>query len=142
MPKRFRFLLGFCGETWMRKVLAFGEDYAHEVVLRTLVERLAAEQQLQVEVQIRSATGGHGRVLRELKQFIAELGRGRAHLPDVFVVAGDANCLGYTDRVKEIKAAVAGYEGLVVLAVPDPHVERWLLVDSQAFKAVLGHGCQ
>ncbi|WP_343424444.1 hypothetical protein [Candidatus Amarolinea dominans] len=29
----------------------------------------------------------------------------------------------------------------VICAVPDPHVERWLLVDSAAFKAVLGRGC-
>ncbi len=30
----------------------------------------------------------------------------------------------------------------VVLAVPDPHIERWLLLDSAAFKAVLGKGCE
>ena len=29
----------------------------------------------------------------------------------------------------------------VVLAVPDPHVERWLLLDGAAFKAAVGHGC-
>jgi hypothetical protein len=28
-----------------------------------------------------------------------------------------------------------------MVAIPDPHVERWMLVDSQAFKAVLGRGC-
>ena len=26
-------------------------------------------------------------------------------------------------------------------AIPDPHIERWLLLDSAAFKAVLGRGC-
>jgi hypothetical protein len=25
--------------------------------------------------------------------------------------------------------------------VPDPHIERWLLLDSQAFKEVLHRGC-
>ena len=29
-----------------------------------------------------------------------------------------------------------------VLAIPDPHIERWLLIDSHAFKAVLGRGCK
>lgn len=29
----------------------------------------------------------------------------------------------------------------MVLAVPDPHVERWLLLDGAAFKAVFGQGC-
>jgi hypothetical protein len=28
------------------------------------------------------------------------------------------------------------------MAVPDPHIERWLLLDSAAFKAVLGRGCE
>ncbi len=28
----------------------------------------------------------------------------------------------------------------MVLAVPDPHVERWLLLDGAAFKAVFGQG--
>jgi hypothetical protein len=126
----------------MRKVILFGEDYAHEVVLRTLLDRLAAEVNLPVEVDVRSATGGHGRVLRELKEFVGELRRGRVAIPDLFVVARDANCLGYAERVKELTDAVQDYQGLVVPAVPDPHVERWLLIDSQAFKAVLGQGCQ
>lgn len=30
----------------------------------------------------------------------------------------------------------------LVHAVPDPHVERWLLLDGAAFKAVVGHGCK
>ena len=29
-----------------------------------------------------------------------------------------------------------------VLAIPDPHVERWLLLDGAAFKAVFGRGCR
>ncbi|WP_242529144.1 DUF4276 family protein [Methylacidimicrobium sp. B4] len=29
-----------------------------------------------------------------------------------------------------------------MLAIPDPHVERWLLLDGEAFKKVLGKGCQ
>ena len=29
-----------------------------------------------------------------------------------------------------------------MMAIPDPHIERWLLVDSQAFKTALGHGCK
>ena len=29
----------------------------------------------------------------------------------------------------------------VIFAVPDPHIERWLLLDGAAFKAVFGKGC-
>lgn len=126
----------------MPNVLIFGEDYAHEVVLRTLLERLASEHRISISVQVRSATRGHGRMIDELKAFIKELQRGRASLPDLFLVARDANCLGYNDRRNEIVAALEGYQGLLAAAVPDPHVERWLLIDPQAFREVLGHGCQ
>ena len=30
---------------------------------------------------------------------------------------------------------------LVTYAIPDPHIERWMLVDPNAFQAVLGRGC-
>jgi hypothetical protein len=126
----------------MPKVLVFGEDYAHEVILRTLLERLAAEYHMRIEIQIRSASGGHGRMMRELREFMGELQRGRIPLPDLFIVARDANCLGYAARVKEIATEVEGYQGWVVSAVPDPHIERWLLIDSRAFRQVLGRGCR
>ena len=29
----------------------------------------------------------------------------------------------------------------ILFAVPDPHIERWLLLDGAAFKAVFGRGC-
>ncbi len=29
----------------------------------------------------------------------------------------------------------------MILAIPDPHIERWLLLDGVAFKAVFGNGC-
>ena len=29
----------------------------------------------------------------------------------------------------------------LILAIPDPHVERWLLLDGAAFKSVFGRGC-
>ena len=29
----------------------------------------------------------------------------------------------------------------MILAIPDPHIERWLLLDGAAFKAVFGKGC-
>jgi hypothetical protein len=126
----------------MRNVLVFGEDYGHEVVLRTLLDRLAADYRVPLRVQVRSAVGGHGRTIRELTAFLRELQRGQAALPNLFVVARDANCLGYAERIKEIDAAAGDYQGLLAKAVPDPHIERWLLIDPQAFRLALGRGCQ
>ena len=53
----------------------------------------------------------------------------------------DANCQGYLKRRQELEPAVEYCGCKVVYAIPDPHIERWLLLDSAAFKAVLGRGC-
>jgi hypothetical protein len=64
----------------------------------------------------------------------------------MIVVATDANCSGLTERKRLVEEASNGtasgrYASIVVAAIPDPHIERWLLLDSAAFKAVLGKGC-
>jgi hypothetical protein len=33
------------------------------------------------------------------------------------------------------------FQQLVSYAIPDPHIERWMLVDPRAFRAVFGRGC-
>ena len=33
------------------------------------------------------------------------------------------------------------FQQLVSYAIPDPHVERWMLVDPKAFQVVFGRGC-
>jgi hypothetical protein len=125
----------------MISVVVFGEDYAHEVVLRTLVRRLANENNLELDLRVLSSSGGHGRMFGELRQFVAKLKRGSAAVPDLFIVARDANCEGYANRAKEIGNALEDYDGLAVYAIPDPHIERWLLLDPKAFKKVLKRGC-
>ena len=56
------------------------------------------------------------------------------HAHRVVVGATDANCHGFRERVRRIDPENPPTP--VVLAVPDPHVERWLLLDGAAFKAV------
>ena len=126
----------------MISVIVFGEDYAHEVVLRTLLKRLAEANDVEIKLRVRSATGGVPRMLAELEEYLGELRQGWVAHPDFFVVARDANCDGYAKRKKEISRVMADFQGRIVLAVPDPHIERWLLLDSQAFKQVLGQSCQ
>ena len=68
--------------------------------------------------------------------------------PDLLVFVRDANCLGLNDRSKEVKTWIQRTlrrherENKFTIAIPDPHIERWLLLDSQAFKHVLGRGCK
>ena len=62
-------------------------------------------------------------------------------MPSLVVVAIDANCLGFNQRKHLIETKCGQLPIPVAHAIPDPHVERWLLVDSAAFKAALGVGC-
>lgn len=125
----------------MRRIALFVEDAAHERVIGLLVERIAKENGQDVTFDKRNVRRGHGAVIRELKEYLRDLRVGRIGMADLLVVATDANCKGRNVRAKEIRDAAEGAPVRVVCAVPDPHIERWLLLDSGAFKAVFGKGC-
>lgn len=123
----------------MHDVTLFGEDNAHEAVVGALVARIAEENGIDIRQQWRGAAGGHGMVARQLDRYVRDLRTQGGPWPDLIVVATDANCHGLRARVRQVTPDVPAS---VVLAVPDPHIERWLLLDGAAFKAVLGHGCR
>lgn len=122
----------------MRDITLFGEDNAHQAVVGALVQRLANDDDLPIHLDWRSATRGRGRVVQELRRYLTDLAQLGEH-PDLIVVATDANCVGLQQRVREVDPSTA--VSPVVLAVPDPHIERWLLLDGRAFKSALGKGC-
>ena len=39
-------------------------------------------------------------------------------------------------------AAGKSWPGAIVKAIPEPHIERWLLLDGAASRAAVGKGCQ
>ena len=122
----------------------FLEDLAHERLVRSLVDRLANESGLSVTCRVFNARGGHGKTLSELKQFLNDLQKGVATgSPDIVIVAIDANCKGINKRRKEILEHIPDvFANITACAIPDPHIERWVLLDSAAFKAALGEGCK
>ena len=122
-----------------KRIDLFVEDGAHREVLSVLVRRLCAEADVESELTWRNATRGFGGVARELKTWFGELGRAESP-PDVVVVATDGNCRGAERRKGELPVVDLGIP--VVHAIPDPHIERWLLLDGRAFKQVLGVGCK
>jgi hypothetical protein len=126
----------------MRKINCFVEDTGHQAFLQALVRRLSRQHRISIELKFENARGGHGTAISELKQYIRDLQRGRQGLPDMLIVATDGNCKGFIERKQEIEKATKSYTHLLICAVPDPHVERWLLLDSAAFKKVLGVGCK
>lgn len=126
----------------MREIAFFVEDHAHHELLKALVTRLVHEHGLKVHLDWRNVRRGHGAVMGELRQYLRDLLNERGGYPDLIVVATDANCKGLNAREKEITEVTAKVPVRVVCAVPDPHIERWLLLDSAAFKAVFNRGCE
>lgn len=125
----------------MRDVALFVEDFAHETFLKAMVQRLSREHQVEVVFRPYSVRGGSGKAVRELRRFPSDLQHGRWELPDLLIVGRDANCMGHQKRRQELEPLASNCGCEVVYAIPDPHIERWLLLDSSAFKAVLGRGC-
>ncbi len=119
----------------------FVEDRAHEELIGAIVRRIARDENRDIHLRVRAARGGYPRVLNELDLYQKMVLRGLAtmSLPDVLVVAADANCLGLAAKKKAIRQRLKkNFRDRTVLAVPDPHVERWYLSDRQAFKQVVG----
>lgn len=125
-----------------REIVLFGEDVGHERVVGALVDRIAGELGVGVRQNWRSATGGRPRLVAEYRDYLASLPRDPERRPDFIVVATDSNCEGLAKREHDIDEAGKTWPGEIVKAIPDPHIERWLLLDGAAFKLAVGRGCQ
>ncbi|MBI3105456.1 MAG: hypothetical protein HYY95_07775 [Candidatus Rokubacteria bacterium] len=120
----------------------FVEDRAHEAFLVPMLQRIAREESVVVFPQVRSARGGHGRAIAELKlyQQIVERGTPGLVAPDLLLAGIDGNCSTFATAKKAIEGAThAPFSHRLVVASPDPHVERWYLADPESFKEVVGH---
>jgi hypothetical protein len=119
----------------------FVEDRAHEDFIGAVLRRIARQENRDIQLRTRVARGGYPRVLQELDLYQKLVLKGLAGMsvPDVLVVAADANCHGLVARKKAIRRRLnMRFKDRTVLAVPDPHVERWYLSDRQSFKEVVG----
>ena len=118
----------------------FLEDAGQEAIIPPLVKRLIREADKPAETfehLILNARGG--RSISSYQNFLADANR-RKHLPaDLLIVGSDGNCNGFAKRRDEIKAVAANPPyPIVVTAVPDPHVERWYLLDPSALSKAAG----
>ena len=130
-----------CGGTLMRNINLFVEDVAHEDFLTALIQRFADAYIVEVNIKASSVRGGRGTVITELKQYLRDLQHNIEDLPDLVIVGTDSNCKGLSERETEINQVTSDLGDLVISMVPEPHIERWLLLDSEAFKTVFGKGC-
>jgi hypothetical protein len=122
------------------RVDLFVEDRAHEAWFKPLLERLAKDSDKKITVHVRSARGGHARAIAELKLYQQSLLKvGGLKMPDILVVAIDANCKSFADAQQVVNGALqADFRDRTIKATPDPHVERWFLADLEAFHKVVG----
>ena len=123
----------------MHDIAMFVEDFAHRQVIGALVQRIAGDFNLDVRLDWRNATRGYGQVVREFNTYLRAIERQGHPSPYLIIVATDANCRGWNQRIRQFGAPVS--PSPIVHAIPDPHIERWLLLDGAAFKAVFGRGC-
>lgn len=122
----------------MREIALFVEDYAHRQVIGTLVQRLANQYGIAINLHWRSAVGGYSKVVGNFDDYLRDLAR-QGGYPDLIIVATDSNCKGLNERTRELERPHSPVP--IVMAIPDPHIERWLLLDGEAFNAVVGRGC-
>ncbi len=125
----------------MIKINIFVEDVVHEEFLTALIQRPADEYDLTYKLNTSSVRGGRGKVLSELRQYIQDLQDNFVESPDLIIVATDSNCKGIVEREREINQYTSIFSNIVINMIPEPHIERWLLLDSEAFKKVYGRGC-
>ena len=120
----------------------FVEDRAHEAFLVPMLRRIAQEEKVVVTPRVRSGRGGHGRAVTELKlyQDLVQKGVAGTTSPDLLIAGIDANCSTFAKAKKAIVGAThVPFSDRLVVACPDPHVERWYLADPESFKAVVGY---
>ena len=119
----------------------FVEDRAHEELLKPLMARVADKLAAELRLRVRSGRGGHARAISEFKlyQRIAERDQAENEPADLVVVAIDGNCSTFTKARNAIRESAAeAIRDQLVVACPDPHVERWYIADPQSFETIVG----
>lgn len=119
----------------------FVEDQAHEAFLLPMLRRIAGEENVLLDPRVRTGRGGHSRALDELKfyQVTTRKDISGIDLPDVLVAGIDGNCSKPLKARKAIQEVVGvPFSDRLVIACPDPHIERWYMADPESFKKVVG----
>ncbi|MBC7367083.1 MAG: hypothetical protein H7343_09775 [Undibacterium sp.] len=124
-----------------KQIFFFLEDAAQEAIMPPLFARMVRDAGIGVdrfEFRVLSARGGDS--IRAFEQFLIEI-VGSSHLaPSALVVGSDGNCKGHLVRRQQLQAIADAHPSTsnVITAVPDPHVERWYMLDPAALAKVVG----
>lgn len=118
------------------RVAVFLEDIAQKEIICGLIERVAADKKIAIEIVVLNDQKGAS--LGTYYRYLSGLKIGRAIKYDVVVVSVDANCSGYNGKRKLVEKETGDALGLtpLVLALPEPHIECWYLLDCKALATV------
>ena len=128
----------------MPEINVFCEDSFHENFVGAMLRRFESQYHAGSSFRILSARGGLPRMHVEPRGVPARSRQGTTAAADWIMVVVDANCLGYNDRKQVMDRVVQAhpqFQQIVSYAIPDPHIERWMLVDEVAFRTVFRRGC-
>ena len=118
----------------------FVEDSAHAEFLKPMLNRVAGEEGVEVRTRVISARGGHGTAIKEFKRYQHAKDKIDREPGDLVVVAIDGNCSTFAKAREEIlNSTIPTLIDQLVVACPDPHVERWYLADPKSFEVVVGY---
>ena len=124
------------------RIALYCEDSGHEQFARALLNRLARDLSLRLDIRTAIGRGGHGRAITEFKLWqraVAASGGIGHELPDLLVLLIDANCTGWAQVRRDLEQSInQKIFPRCAIGCPDPHVERWCLADPVAVQAVLG----
>jgi hypothetical protein len=121
------------------KVLIFVGDVAQENLIKALFVRVARESGLDLSrLEVQSPYSRGGGSIMALKDYINDYGMETA--ADCFVLGSDGNCNGFVEKRKMLEKNLKKSNALdrTILAIPDPHIERWYLIDSSALSYAVG----
>ena len=107
------------------------EDQAHAQFVPPLFRRLAKEEGVELAESELAPMRGDGRTISGLRRLLVDIRTGSPTRPDLIVVGIDADCGPRGERERQIRRAceLEDYEGDVIVAEPDPHIEIWYLAD-------------
>lgn len=125
------------------RILYFLEDRAQEGFIKALVERIAKEESIptgRLIHDVRLARGG-SKIINEFKKFLKDTMQGTMPEVDLLIVVIDGDCKGHRERIRQLGKYFKEnhpFREKVVYAIPDPHIERWYLMDQRALKQGVG----
>lgn len=129
------------------KIIYFLEDRAQEQFMLALVERIASEVSIPSRVLSPNVISGRGgsTVVKEFGKFVRDRRKAGVAGAAMIVVAVDGDCQGHAKKAAQLLKKLEPtdpFRDIVAFAIPDPHIERWYLIDQAALSRAAGltHG--